>query len=217
MVTVWIIALTTFITAVGIFVVWGQLKVLSNQFQDDHLRSRHEMAINLLIDWVGKLERETSAARKLAEELTLVQAGLLFKEQELELKDQESIQALVDICLAESKFKSEKKNGKIFLDVPAVSLIRWQVISYLNYLETMLSAWRNNVATRSILEEEFNYLFDEAKGFKALSNFRKAAGGDSAFPAITEFEEVMVHKKLRPPGLPQTGQLNAGFLKRFFK
>lgn len=68
-----------------------------------------------------------------------------------------------------------------------ISKLRWLVLSYLNMFESILVAWQYSAANRKIIEAQFSYLFDPANGSDALSNFRRACGGTSCYPAIEAF------------------------------
>lgn len=201
----WIVAIASSVSAIGIIILWWQLQLLSKQIKEDHERSRHQMSILLMRDWVGQLERETSAARKFAETLDKNQASNLWNEETLEVNSDKQ-KKFVEICLAQSDLNPEYNEKNCTLKEPAVSFIRWQVVRYLNSLETMLSAWRHNVASRNILEEELHYLFDKTKGHEGLLNIRQVAG-INAFPAIAEFEKAIKNKEFPSPGLPPTGNV----------
>ena len=96
---------------------------------------------------------------------------------------------LVVACLSEGVEEKQLlvENGYINLNEAEVSVLRWQTIKFLNNLESVMSAWRHNTATQKIIEEEFGYLLDTREGGSALEEFRNAAGGEEAFPAIAEF------------------------------
>lgn len=94
----------------------------------------------------------------------------------------------------DAQVKLEVKDNTIKLNEGLSSILRWDAISYLNQLEAVLCAWRNNVADRVIIEEEFDYLYDLQKGHSILERFRIATGIDS-YPAIKEFVEHIKNSK----------------------
>ena len=75
--------------------------------------------------------------------------------------------------------------------------LRQQTVTYLNALEALLQSWRFGVADREVIEDEYIYLFSQAKSTMTLKTFRTTAGGAEVFPAIYAFEEEIT-KRRRP-------------------
>ena len=73
--------------------------------------------------------------------------------------------------------------------------------------EAIFSAWRHNIVSRPIIEEEFQYMVRPAENEYLLVEFRKAAGGEITYPAIEEFVSFISTRKFIPPkqGNPPTG------------
>jgi hypothetical protein len=75
--------------------------------------------------------------------------------------------------------------------------IQFTVISYLNSLEVVMSAWKHSIADRAIITEEFQFLWDQKERKAALENFRKAVRDSSqveVFPGILEFINDLRHE-----------------------
>ncbi len=96
-------------------------------------------------------------------------------------------------CEENSVEGEEEKD--INVDEQKTSYIRWQLIKYLNLLESILSAWQLNVADRATIENQFCYLFEKEGSSKALKEFREIAGGIDSYPSIELFEREMIKKK----------------------
>ena len=181
--TDWIIALASWVTAFTIIILWKQLTA-------DHERSRREKAVQLLQDWTINLNHKSSIARKFAETLSADDARALYKQEAFKVDSK--FQNLVQGCLngnssLNNPALSWKEGEDMDLSVKVVSEIRWEVISFLNMLEAVLTAWRHNIADREILMEEFQYLVSPEEGHYILKEFRTAAGGRNAYPAIEDF------------------------------
>jgi hypothetical protein len=224
--TTWLQLVPTWITAIAalggvgvLFIAIAQLKtatkqiaIASNQLNAtikqisaDHARSRNEKAIELLVQWSTNLNRRGSIARKFAEKLNFEQSKCLFAEESFEVDI--GCVSLVVGCLSEidEERLDEWEQAKIVsLSQSEAAEIRWEVVSYLNTLETILVAWRHNVADREIITEQFGYLVSPKDGLGLLSNFRQAAGDRSTFPGISDFvEAVSKHKNPITPGKPE--------------
>jgi hypothetical protein len=91
----------------------------------------------------------------------------------------------------------DEEKGMIEVSEAAVSFVRWQAIKYLNLLESVLSAWRHNVADREMIEEQFAYLSNPQKGYNAMAKLREVMGGHN-FPAIDTFINEVRRKSLSP-------------------
>ena len=174
----WITAVATFITAFTVIIAWKQITA-------DHERSRRERAVELVFEWAKSLSPRASISRKFAETLN--------KEETLSLHKQESFgvdekyKLLLVGCLEEKEENFKVEDKKINLTVNQVVKIRWELISYLNKLESILLAWRHNVADKDIIEEQFKYLIRLEDGHELLPEFISASG--DGYPSIKEFAE----------------------------
>lgn len=209
----WITALSTLGTAIGVFFVWQQaqllreqLKLLWAQTKDDHDRSRRTMACNCAMEWSKQLHHKGSLCRKLVETFTEEQARKLYAQESFSLPlDKKD---LVLACLeAPLSTTITELHGQLHLSVEQVSHLRWQVVSYLNVLESVLIAARHGVADANIIKEEFSYLVNRQKGHFILRNYRVAAGGKQTYPAIEDFVQKLQSEATLEPGAPETGKV----------
>ncbi len=190
------------------FLLSRQTKLLSEQneklilqFRSDHERSRREKAVDLLVLWSESLQRENSSARKFAEQLDEVQTRKLW-DLEAPLVVDARAGNLALAALLSPVGCASLPDGRYELNAQAVEAIRWQVVRYLNMLESVLAAWRHNVADRDVLQEQFSFLYDGRKGYAGCALFRRTAGGVDAYPAIEEFVDSLKLKSQGTAGKP---------------
>lgn len=196
--TDWITALSTLGLTVGVGLTAWQLKMTRKQFVADHLRSRRENAIRLYADWAKNLDRRATAARKFAQELGEQENKCIFQSDEFEIDASHA--GRLAAALAEKA--PEAVDGKIKLTVEHSSEIRWQLVTYLNNLEAVLSAWHHHVADRALIEEQYRFLTADSNYI--AEKFRKIAGGAKTYPAIYSFVDYM-KKKEHPVSQGPTG------------
>jgi hypothetical protein len=183
-------------TIVGSLAVIGvivQIALARRQMKADHERSRREKTVELLLEWTKSLKENTSLARRIVESLGEEQARNLFNEEETRVssKYRRPLEKILDV--KEKEIKEDK--SYIVLSGEQVSKLRWIVMNYLNLLESTLVAWQYSIVDREIIEHQFSYLFAPEQGHAALKNFRIAAGGENAFPAIEIFSSHIEEKR----------------------
>jgi hypothetical protein len=83
MITDWIIAISSVVTALTIFIICLQIKW-------DHERSRRKLAIELITDWAKSVTVATSSARRFVEDLNSDQLKAFIDKKELIVKKEES-------------------------------------------------------------------------------------------------------------------------------
>ncbi len=174
---------------------------------DNASKLRQEFTINLLLNWSNQLQQSILSSR------TFVDVALgLSKCQDLygiyEISNPENFRfpiekkyiGLVSVCLPNSAFTPDN-NGEFSLNYSQVAKLRSQVLSYLNRLEAIMSAWKYAIADPDIIEEEFNPLRQNSSNF-ALNTFRTVVKNDSEkrgagdpFPSITAFERKITQQQ----------------------
>ncbi|CAM3562344.1 DUF4760 domain-containing protein [Halomonas lysinitropha] len=199
-----VIAISSAIGAMGVLGVFWQcfwskssFRLALKSLESDHERSRREKAIDLLCHWDSTLTDNSAAARKFAESLTFEQSKCLYAQEPFSVDSKHYglflgalPPALAKVRKAEQKYDGEK----IDVSERESSEIRWSVITYLNSLETILSAARHNVADKDMIYEQFVYLISPEKGHYLLADFRKAAGGARTYPSTEEFATELKEK-----------------------
>jgi heme exporter protein D len=189
-ITDWVTAISAAISALSIVFLAFQTWLARRQLVDDHERSRRQTAVDLMATWTERLDQSTSATRKFVQALSREDTLKIVNRDPLtvpESKRSDLLGCLTAVPKAEA--------GLIQLDVHEVSKLRWQMLTYLNTLECVLTALHHNIADEQIMSAEFGYLVDPTKGDDACKDFRDAAGGRAAFPAIYEFIRDLEKKR----------------------
>ncbi|WMJ75398.1 hypothetical protein RCC89_19865 [Cytophagaceae bacterium ABcell3] len=192
------------IAIIGFPLIVYRLWILKSTFEQDHENKRNSKAVDLIKDWTKSLNSKSSTARKLVETFDQQQCIKLNKQETFEIEDSESNKKYFKVI-----FESEPTaaNSKISIDYENSSKLRWEIITYLNTLESILTAYRHNVADREILKEQFTYLVKPEENHYVLAEFRKASG-DKNYPAILDFaEELKNDMNKNNNGKPKTGRL----------
>lgn len=193
-----VIAISSVVTALTIVVFVVQAVIMYKQVKKDHERSRRERAVDLILHWSESLKRENSAARKLLESLSDHDNKAVYEQQPIEIDDR--FLPHVQACISSAGMTiPAAQNGKISLDIGAVSVIRFLGISYLNSLESVLLAWHTGVAHEDTIKRQFSYLYDKHTPYNALEKLRRAAGGGQAYPAIECFMSTYSGASVDPP------------------
>ncbi|ART83263.1 hypothetical protein CBP31_12055 [Oceanisphaera profunda] len=191
----WVIATASSVAALGIIVVIFQAKVTVKQLntsiqglKSDHERSRRERAIELLRHWDSSLTLNSVMARKFAETLEFNQSKCLLKQQPFKISSEHYGLFVGSLSSMSARLRDEGiPKDKLQVTEREFSEIRWAVISYLNLLETVLTAVRHNIADKEMLYEQFTYLVSPSEGHYILEDFRNAAGGSKTYPSIEAF------------------------------
>jgi hypothetical protein len=86
----------------------------------------------------------------------------------------------------------DPKAPSFAVSAEAAAVIRWHILTYLNVLESILTAERHGIADSDIIREQFHYLVNPMEGHTGLKHFRTAAGGHAAYPAIADLVARLV-------------------------
>lgn len=187
-------AVASSIAAASVLVVWRQLRA-------DHERSRRKLASDLVRFWASDMSQRSSITRKLVETLSFGDCKKLWDEEPFEVKREHA--KLLAGCLPDGyPFAIPDDDKPILVSQEASVLIRWEMVSFLNKLESVLSPWRHNIADREIIKEEFRYLMSPEQDHFILENFRRAGRGGINFPAITDFAKELGEETGNSAGKP---------------
>jgi hypothetical protein len=193
----WVTAVGTVFTAGGVVFLWKQLDLLRKQVVADHERSRRENSINYLFEWSKGLLQGTALAHKLVESLDEEHTRDLVAERPLKLPVAQKSRLLAVLSKIPQGGLPEK-DGQIILGESEVSELRWQVVRYLNILESIFAAARHNIADKEILIEQFGYLVSPKEGHHLLKKFREALGKEG-YPALNQLEEDLERQHTAKP------------------
>jgi hypothetical protein len=184
-----------------------RLWILKSRFSQDHERSRNEKAVDLIRDWTKILNQKSSAARKIVEQLDNQTCIKLNKQEKISIDKTET-----NLNLLKAVFEEEinSDSDKVEIDIRKSTQLRWEIITYLNILESVLIAYRHNVADRQIIKEQFRYLVNPTENHFVLEEFRKATGEEN-FPGIKDFAKELKEEREQTPA----GKSKTGFLTKF--
>jgi hypothetical protein len=172
-------AIASAVSAIAAAVALMSLYLLVKQRWSDHDRSRGERAIELTRFWATALTRRAAITKKLVERLDDAQTRSLWKMEAFSVLTE--LEHVLRGCIpAELHEGLEKQDGRIYLKEDVVTIVRWEMVTYLNQLESILMASRHNIADRDLIEEQSRYLVKRSEGSYLLETFRTAAGGASS-------------------------------------
>jgi hypothetical protein len=180
----WLTFALDILAVIGIGLALYRVIIMRRTFFSDHDRSRRTKAVDLIQFWSSKLTKQSSIARKLVESFSEEQCKSLAQQKEfqIDINKKDLIKEIITDIVIDGNQTSIKLNEA------QSSLLRWEVVNYLNQLESVLAAWRHHVADREIIEEEFKYLYDPRQNHTGVEKFRKAFGTES-YLGIKEFIE----------------------------
>jgi hypothetical protein len=163
--------------------------------------SKKKEYVDLMIQWSSTIKKETSFAEKIVNKLDETQTRSLYNQEPFKVS-KDIKEKLCEICpYKNNSYCSEKckdvpiPNDGFTVSGLQLSELRWYIVQYLNSLESIMLAWQQNIVDREMIEEEFLYLYDPARGGNALKKFREIAGGGNSYPVIGEFYKKLVQKK----------------------
>lgn len=106
------------------------------------------------------------------------------------------------VCLGDEWVSAIQDQREIKIDTTSSARIRYYCMRYINSTEAVMAAWHHNIADWNIIHAEMSFVIHLGKKYKLLENFRQAAGGEEAFPAVYKFINNL------PTGIPD-GELGA--------
>ena len=176
----------------------GQLTEMKIQTEADIEKSKRKATVEVIREWNNNIIKETSFAERIVEKLDEDQCRCLYAQTSFKVSN-EIKKMLCDICPFEGggycKEKCESMSGEFEVKDLQLSELRWHIIHYLNNLEVVTIAWKNDVVDREIIEEQFSYLHNPEKGREASKRFRDIAGGGGSYPSIEELIEKIKKNK----------------------
>lgn len=182
--------------------------IMFRQFKGEHEKGRREKAIDLSLTWNNSINENTNKIKDFCEQLSDEQCRKLARYESFEIKREEYRnlkQLLPQDNTLHSKAKPEEKTSgntgntsdndeNTALQPQEIKQLRYEIVHYLNLLEIIMTAWKDNVADNEIIESEFSFLLNETEGKTLLENMRRALGNDS-YPSISVFCATMQQKQ----------------------
>ncbi len=179
-----LLLLSNIIVAVGVLLVWFQIK-------KDHERSRREHAAEIIREWIVNLDKDSPLAVKLVDNLNISQCTDIYNHNEVKIEKR--WKNITEGCLSSLENIAEvKESGDyITLTESQSSHIRYLALNACNLLEFIFLSWKHSVADGEMIRDEFEGLLARGNGTFALETFRSASGGKTKFPATEEFIEYL--------------------------
>ena len=181
------------VLALSAILIIPQIFLMRKQLKDHHEEHRRENTANIMHIWCNSLKKEASMSEDVVRKFTEQQCQRLYRHEPFNVSD-EVIPSICKFCTLSKEdcktctIMTEKKvDGKILNE------LRYQVISYLNMLETVMVSWHLGIVNREVIENQFRFLIEDGKGM-ALDAFRRTAGG---YPLIDSFIDEIKEKS--PP------------------
>src|ERR1700738_2083984 len=130
--------------------------------------------MQLYLQWSEFLSPETNGVTRLIERLDEHQCDDIANLQPLKIPDDNRHHLLSIFLLRYPSFENQMKemhqDGSYLLNVEYVLYLRYIAVRYLNMLESIVSAWVMGIVDQKMIESQFSYLLDEAKGRSAMDN-----------------------------------------------
>jgi len=209
----WVVAVASIVGLLSLYFLWEQFRVLGvqlgvlnaqlkeshNQLTADHERSRREMAIELMKFWCSHTNNTAPffvCGRRIVQELNDEQSKKLNNLEPFELEAK--YQHLLDCFRADFSHRLPKYDAhgpaekKLELNKAELASLRMVAVTYLNFLETVATAWRHSIGDQSIIEDEFRKIISTDTGEFVLERFRKVTG---VYPSIQELTKVLKERQ----------------------
>lgn len=142
-----------------------QALLLRKQMKKEHEKRRRENTVDVMYNWCNSLEKNTSLAVDVAQQLSSPQCQSLYNKNSFEV----TYDIKNDICrfcgfAQNSKDQSchncelakSNENGQWIVDGRILRELRWHVVSYLNALETVFVSWHLGLFVLSEVQKPKN-------------------------------------------------------------
>ena len=181
--TEWVGVVNNIIISAAAIIALLQYKLYKKSNIADKKRAIREKTINLMKEWEDNVDLQQSAAETLISALNEVECRFIVKQKKLsvslDLKELAEAALHTKVSISEAETLDLSKENSIQL--------KFLVVKYLNYLEIVLSSWHAGLIDNKIVEQEFQFLYDQQSGYETLSSFRVAMGGTKTYPIIEKF------------------------------
>jgi hypothetical protein len=187
------------VSSAAIVVAVIQFQLQKRVWKSQHDRARREKAIEIIANFNNAMTAQWSSTYKLVERLSISQLkeldhGRPFSASESEANDLKA--ALVGSELSTA-------TGPITLTSEQSYRLRFQALEVLNAVEIVCQAWDRDIADRTILEDEIQFLYDPQapEPTTLMSRFRNIGFRQRNYPALHKFTAHLDYKRhATPPG-----------------
>lgn len=178
------------------------LVIMRRQMKKEYDCRRREQTVQLVGRWSENLHPNINRIKRVCEKLNDDQCRKIYNEEEF-LVSNEIYQEIIRALELKEEKQAINPDDEYNVTAEISSKIHYELIYYLNQLETVLISWQHHISDDKIIEAQFSFLMDDREGKTILENFRRACGSEKVFPAIEMFsvylkkkkEETLVRKK----------------------
>lgn len=186
-----------FVGAISTIVIAIQLGVMICTEKKNREETRRLQTIRIMENWSSSLKKEASSAETIVEHFDRKQCRRLYKKKTI-IVNRKTAKKIQEI-LPKHKIKGldNPKKKKFKIKNALLLEFRWYVISYLNMLESVLTAWDLKIVDTEVIKNQFQYLYKPEKDWNVLEEFRQAAGGNKVYPNIDKFINELKNGKTK--------------------
>lgn len=190
----------TIATIGALATVWFMRKQMKIEYEC----RRREQTVQLVGRWSESLHPNINRIKRVCEKLSGDQCRKIYHEEEFRVS-KEIYWEIVRALGLKKKNQRRKKKNQCNVTADMSSQLHYELVYYLNQLETVLISWQHYIADDEIIETQFSYLVDAREGKTILENFRQACGLEKTYPAIEMFSQYL--KKTREESLKRKRKL----------
>lgn len=185
--------LASVVSTAAIVVAVIQFQLQKRVWRTQHDRARLEKAIEIITNFNTAITAQWSSTYKLVERLSSSQLKELDHGRPFSISESEEN----DLKAALIGSEMIKANGQITLTSEQSYKLRFQALEVLNAVEIVCQAWDRDIADRTILEDEIQFLYDPhaPEPTTLLSKFRNVGQRGRNFPALYKFTAYLDQKR----------------------
>lgn len=180
----------------------GSVWIMRKQMKKEYDCRRREQTVQLVGRWSENLHPNINRIKRVAEKLSSDQCRKIYNEEEFHASKEIYREIVKALGLKENL---QNTNGECTVSAELSSMMHYELVFYLNQLETVLISWQHHIADDEIIEAQFSFLLDDREGKTILENFRRASGSEKTYPAIEMFSQYL--KKEREKSLNRKAEL----------
>jgi hypothetical protein len=192
-----VLALGVLVGGASAYYIYTQVRDARKADELERARLKEEFAVRLLNRWRDEQRPETVSVCWLVRKFSPEQC-LILNDPQLRpicLKATEEMKLHTQLAFSQKSgdFRVDTlvKDGKIHIEEAYVFHLRFSVISWLDLLESVLTAWRLKVADQVIIKEAFYWMKSDAANLKNYRDAKNKREGFECFPSIAEFVSAL--------------------------
>lgn len=134
----------------------GSVLLMRKQMKKEYDCRRREQTVQLAGRWSDNLHPNINRIKRVCEKLSSDQCRKIYNEEEFHAS-KEIYQEIVGALELKKKKQKTKKKNKCNVTAEMSSKMRWELVFYLNHLETVLVSWQHYIADEKIIEDQFSF------------------------------------------------------------